>query len=62
MQIELQIAAQKPDEVDLDAVAAELPYGQVTARAVPGGLNVHDPVSERTSVIVNAGILVRLPL
>ena len=62
MQIELNIAAQKPDAVDLDAVAAELPYGVVTPKAIFGGLNVHDPVTDRTSVIVNAGIIVRLPL
>ena len=62
MQIELNLASQKPDAIDLDAVAAELPYGQVTPKAVFGGLNVHDDVTGRTSVIVNAGIIVRLPL
>jgi len=43
-------------------VANELPYGQVTPKAVFGGLNIHDEVTNRTSVIVNAGIIVRLPL
>ena len=62
MQIELNIAAQEPDKVDLDAVALELPYGQVTAKAEHGGLNIHDDVTNRTSVIVNAGVIVRLPL
>lgn len=62
MQIELTIAAQEPDAVNLEAVAAEMPYGQVTARAVHGGLNVPDHAGEGQTVIVNAGILVRLPL
>ena len=62
MQIELNIAAQEPEKIDLDAVANELPYGQVTPKAVHGGLNVPDEVTGRTSVIVNAGIIVRLPL
>jgi len=62
MQIELNIAAQEPEKVALDEVAAELPYGNVTARAVMGGLNVHDEETQRTSVIVNAGIIVRLPM
>lgn len=62
MQIELNLAAQQPDKIDLAAVAAELPYGQVTPKAVFGGLNIHDRVSGRTSVIVNAGIIVRLPM
>ncbi|MGI9364954.1 MAG: Lin0512 family protein [Rhizobiaceae bacterium] len=62
MQIELNLAAQEPDKIDLAKAAAELPYGQVTPKAVFGGLNVHDEVTGRTSVIVNAGIIVRLPL
>ena len=62
MQIELTIAAQRPEAVDLDAVAAEMPYGQVTAKAVHGGLNVADHTGEGQTIIVNAGVLVRLPL
>jgi len=62
MQIELNLAAQKPEAIDLDAVAAELPYGQASPKASLGGLNVHDAETGRTSVIVNAGIIVRLPL
>ncbi|MEM7069519.1 MAG: Lin0512 family protein [Pseudomonadota bacterium] len=62
MQIELNIAAQEPENVDLAEVAAELPYGHVSPKAVFGGLNIHDPETDRTSVIVNVGIIVRLPL
>ena len=62
MQIELRIGAQKPDQVDLAAVAAELPHGQVTPVAMKGGLDIHDPVTDLTSVIVNAHIVVRLAL
>ncbi len=62
MQIELTLAAQEPDQIDLDAVAATLPYGTVTPKAVKGGLNVPDPVHGDVAVIVNAGVLVRLPL
>ncbi|MEM7743796.1 MAG: Lin0512 family protein [Pseudomonadota bacterium] len=62
IQIELTIAAQEPERVDLDGVAAELPYGQVTAKAVHGGLNVADLAGDGQTIIVNAGIVVRLPL
>ena len=62
MQIELNLAAQEPEKIDLEAVALELPYGQVTPKAIFGGLNIHDEVTDRTSVIVNAGIIVRLPM
>lgn len=62
MQIELTLAAQEPDRIDAEAVAATLPYGSVTVRAVRGGLNVPGAVAGDTCVIVNAGVLVRLPM
>lgn len=62
MQIELNLAAQEPEKILLDEVAAELPYGKVFPKAAKGGLNIHDEVTGRTSVIVNAGIVVRLPI
>jgi uncharacterized protein (TIGR02058 family) len=62
MQIELTLAAQEPEAIDLEAVAETLPFGQVTPKAIRGGLNVLDETSGRTCVIVNAAVLVRLPL
>ena len=40
MQVEIQVACPKPDEVDLEQVKAVVPIGQKTARAVKGGMNV----------------------
>lgn len=62
MEIELTLAAHEPDRIDLDDVAKELPYGKVTPRSTKGGLNVYDEVTDRTTIIVNAGIVVRYPL
>lgn len=62
MQIELNLAAQEPDKINLDEVAKELPYGTVTPKAIKGGLNIPDEVTGRVSVIVNAGVIVRYPL
>ena len=62
MEIELTLAAHEPEKIDLDLVAKELPYGNVSPRGVVGGLNVYDEVTKRTTVIVNAGIVVRYPL
>jgi uncharacterized protein (TIGR02058 family) len=62
MRIELTLAAQEPEKIDLQAVAATLPFGHVTPRAIKGGLNVVDENSGQPCVIVNAGVLVRLPL
>lgn len=62
MEVELTLAAQAPERIDLAAVAAVLPYGRVTPKAVRGGLDVSDGPGGGPSVIVNAGVLVRLPL
>ncbi|MEM8795556.1 MAG: Lin0512 family protein [Pseudomonadota bacterium] len=62
MEIELNLAAQLPERIDKEAVAAELPYGKVTVHSLKGGLNVFDEVSGRTTVIVNAGVIVRVSL
>lgn len=61
MEIELRLAAQEPEKIDLAAVAATLPYGTVTPEAVKGGLNIPSPDGD-VAVIVNAGIIVRVPL
>ncbi len=40
MQINLTIGVQEPDQVDLDAVAASLPFGTVSPVARRGGANL----------------------
>ena len=40
MKITVRIGVAKPDQVDTQAVAAELPYGSVTVECVVGGLDV----------------------
>ena len=64
MHVEVRIGVAKPDEIDLDAIAAEVPYGTVTVIAVKGGLDVAAPQgsvpagSHDGIVIANAAILV----
>ena len=43
MQVSVEIACQNPDQVDLDAVVGEFPYGTVDAKAVQGGLDIARP-------------------
>ena len=62
LHLEVLLAAQEPDRIDLEAVAAELPFGQVETKAVKGGLNVIDETSGRDCVFVNAAVIVRAPL
>lgn len=62
LRIELTLAAQEPEKIDLMAVAETLPFGKVRPKAVKGGLNVLDETSGRTCVFVNAGVVVRAPV
>ena len=61
MLITVEIAVQKPDQVDVAKVAALLPYGQVTVTPVAGGLDVPRPDGNPT-VVANAAISVALEL
>jgi uncharacterized protein (TIGR02058 family) len=62
MVVEVTIGVQRPERVDLERVKASLPYGQVTARSVKGGLDVADPAKDDPAVIASAAIVVSLPL
>jgi uncharacterized protein (TIGR02058 family) len=42
MQVRVEVAVPRPDEVDTAAVAAEFPYGNVVVTAVTGGLRTHN--------------------
>ena len=61
MVIEVDIAVQRPEQVDTDKVAAILPYGQASVRAVHGGLDVPKQDGGIT-VIANAAVVVYLDI
>jgi uncharacterized protein (TIGR02058 family) len=60
LDVEVTIGVQKPDAVDLEAVRASLPIGNVTVTAVKGGLDVPDPATNDAAVIASAAIAVRM--
>jgi len=62
MFVEVTIGVQQPDKVDIDKVRASLPHGQVTVKAVKGGLDVLDPDHNDPAVIASAAIDVRLKI
>ncbi len=62
MRVQVTIGVQKPDQVDTDAVAAELPRGRAEVKAVLGGLNVADPEQETTHVIATAAVEAFVPI
>jgi uncharacterized protein (TIGR02058 family) len=62
MQIKAEIACQNPNAVDLNAVKAEFPYGNVAAVAVQGGLDMPNPNKrdQPGAIIAHAAIIVSL--
>ena len=60
--MEVTIGVQRPEQVDLEKVKASLPVGNVTVKAVKGGLDVRRPGQQRPAVIASAAIAVRIEL
>ena len=60
--VHVTIGVQKPETVDLEKIKASLPVGNVTVKAVKGGLDVPDPDNNDQAVIASAAIAVRVPL
>jgi uncharacterized protein (TIGR02058 family) len=56
MLVEVTVAVPDPTSVDLDAVKAELPHGEVTVHAISGGLRVpnSDALIACASITVSA--------
>jgi len=62
MLVEVTIGVQQPGKVDTAAVKATLPHGEVTVKAVKGGLDVADLERGDVAVIASAAVAVRLDL
>ncbi len=62
MRVDVTIAVQEPEKLDIDALTQELPRGQATVTGVVGGLNVHDAENEQTHVIATAAVEAYLPI
>ena len=60
LDVEVTIGVQRPEQVDLDKIKASLPLGNITMKAVKGGLDVADPDNNDAAVIASAAIAVRL--
>ena len=58
MRITVRIGVQEPDKLDTEAIAAELPYGEVDVVAVTGGLDVPEEDGIDKLVIATAAVLV----
>jgi uncharacterized protein (TIGR02058 family) len=54
MRVQVTVAVQDPDQVDIDALVAKLPRGRAQVRAVFGGLNV--PSGDEVIVVAQASV------
>lgn len=59
MRVQVTVAVQEPDKVDVDSLTAKLPRGRAQVRAVFGGLNV--PAGDETIVVAQASVEAFLP-
>lgn len=62
MLVEVRIGVQRPDAIDLAAIAADVPHGRVEVTAEIGGLDVHDVERGTRIVVASAAVIARLPL
>jgi len=58
MIVDIEIACQKPEDVDKDAIKAVLPYGQGSVTVVRGGLDIPAPHRQGHTVIAHAAVKV----
>lgn len=61
MEVRVTIGVQQPGRVDCVALAALLPRGNASVKAVQGGLNVTNPNTQNTIVIATAAVEAFLP-
>ncbi|WP_298256262.1 Lin0512 family protein [uncultured Litoreibacter sp.] len=62
MRVQVTIAVQKPELLDIEALTAELPRGRAQVTGVLGGLDVHDSDNDQTHVIATAAIEAFVPI
>ena len=60
LDVEVTVGVQHPEKVDLEAVKKSLPVGNVSVKAVKGGLDVADADNRDAAVIASAAIAVRI--
>ncbi|MDC0435311.1 Lin0512 family protein [bacterium] len=57
MVVEVTIGVEKPEEVDTNTIASQIPYGSVTVKAIFGGLFLPDPENQITTVVATAAVV-----
>jgi uncharacterized protein (TIGR02058 family) len=60
LDVEVTVGVQRPEQVDLEKIKTSLPVGNVTVKAVKGGLDVADADNKDRATIASAAIAVRI--
>ena len=58
MIVDVDVAVQQPDQVDVDELKAVFPYGQINVKASAGGLDVPKPDGSGITIVAHAAIVV----
>lgn len=61
MRVSVTIGVQRPEAVDCDLVAADLPRGRAEVRAIKGGLDIVDEDAGARHVVATAAVEAFLP-
>ena len=62
MVVDITIGIEKPEEVDTDIIASQIPYGTVSVTATHGGLYLPDSENHITTVVATAAIVASIDL
>jgi len=62
LDVDVTIGVQRPELVEFERIKALLPVGNVTVKAIKGGLDVADPEHNDPAVIASAAVSVRVDL
>ena len=62
MVVDVTIGVQQPEAINTELVKSQIPYGTVNVSVEKGGLNMHDPDNDITTVIATAGIAASVDL
>jgi uncharacterized protein (TIGR02058 family) len=58
MIVDVEIAVQKPDQVDISELSSVFPYGQINIKTAAGGLDIPKPDGSGVTIIAHAAIVV----
>ena len=58
MRITVKVAVSEPEELDVERIASEIPYGSVTVDPCKGGLDIDSEAGLDPIIVANAGIIV----